>query len=398
MVKPKLNWKWLAAGVVVLIVAGTGANLLFFSKPKAAPVITAEVTRGDVERTVLSTGALEPYTLVSVGAQTSGRVTSLMVDLGDEVKKGDLIAEIDSATQKNAQQTAQAQIANVRAQRVQAEATLTQARQDYERQTRLRAADAASQADFESAEATYKTAQAAVRALDAQIAQAEVSLSTAEVNLGYTRITAPIDGTVLAVVTKEGQTINANQTTPTIIKLGQLGRMTIKAEISEADVIRIKPGMSVYFTILGDPNRKYTATLRSIAPAPVSIEDTDSITASTASTAIYYNGIFDVDNSDGTLRTFMTAQVHIVLEQAVNVLRIPASALGQAGPDGSYTIKVQDKKGEIKSRKITVGVNDGTYAQVKSGLSAGEKVVTVDASSAGPSDTSQMRPPRMGGL
>lgn len=398
MVKPKLNWKWLGIGIAALVVGGVGANMLFFSKPKAAPVITAEVSRGDVERTVLSTGALEPYTLVSVGAQTSGRVTSLMVDLGDQVRKGDLIAEIDSANQKNAQQTAEAQIANVRAQRVQAEATLAQARQTYERQSRLRAADAASQADYETAEAAYKTAQAAVRAIDAQIAQAEVSLSTAQVNLGYTRITAPIDGTVLAVVTKEGQTINANLSTPTIIKLGQLNRMTIQAEISEADVIRIKPGMSVYFTILGDPNRKYTATLRSIAPAPVSIETADRITASTASTAIYYNGIFDVDNSDGTLRTFMTAQVHIVLEEARNVLRIPSSALGQAAPDGSYMVRVQDSRGEIRPRKITIGVDDGSYAEVKSGLKQGEKVVTVDATNAAPSDTTRMRPPRMGGL
>ncbi|MFT4089443.1 MAG: efflux RND transporter periplasmic adaptor subunit [Asticcacaulis sp.] len=398
MMKQKTKLTYLALGLIALVVAGFGIKAVFFSKPKEPPVITAEVTRGDVERTVLSTGALEPYTLVSVGAQTSGRVTSLKVDLGDEVKKGDLIAEIDSATQKNAQQTALAQIASARAQRAQAEATQEQAKREYERQKRLFAADAASKADYESAETAYKTSVASVRAIDAQIAQAEVSLSTAEVNLGYTRITAPIDGTVLAVVTKEGQTINANQTTPTIIKLGQLGRMTIKAEISEADVIRIKPGMEVYFTILGDSKRKYRATLRSIAPAPVSIETTDSITASTASSAIYYNGIFDVDNADGVLRTFMTAQVHIVLEQARDVMTIPATALGQAAEDGSYTVRVQDKSGTLSNRRITVGVNDGTSVEVKSGLKLGEKVVTVDAATAGPGDTGQMRPPRMGGL
>ncbi|ESQ79628.1 efflux RND transporter periplasmic adaptor subunit [Asticcacaulis sp. YBE204] len=388
------NRKWLIIGLAALAVllAAWGIKAAFFSKPKAPPVITAPVAMGNVERTVLATGSLEPYTLISVGAQTSGRVERLAVQLGQQVKKGDLIAEIDSQTQRNTLQSQQAEVANVRAQRAQVEADLAAARLTYERQRTLYQADAGSRADFEAAENTYKSAQAALKANDAQLAQAQVSLNTAQVNLGYTQITAPIDGTVLAIVTKEGQTINANQTTPTIVKMGQLNRMTIKAEISEADVVNLKPGMEVYFTTLGQPKKRYYATLRTIAPAPETIKENDSVTTADATSAIYYNGEFDVDNEDGTLRTFMTAQVYIVIEGAKNVMIIPATALGQAAPDGSYTVKVQDKDGKVAPRKITTGVNDGSNVEVKSGLKVGERVVTVDgALDASKSDTGNMR-------
>ncbi|WAC46795.1 efflux RND transporter periplasmic adaptor subunit [Asticcacaulis sp. SL142] len=385
-------------GVLVLVMAGWGLKAAFFSKPKAAPVISAPAQMGDIEKTVLATGSLEPYTLVSVGAQTSGRVTSLKVELGDQVKKGALIAEIDSATQNNALQTALANINNVRAQRAEGEARLAAAKLNYDRQATLYKADAGSKADFETAETEYKSAQASLKAIDAQIASAEVSRNTAEVNLGYTRITAPIDGTVLAIVTKEGQTINANQTTPTIVKMGQLDRMTIKAEISEADVINVREGMEVYFTTLGDSRRRYKATLRSIAPAPDSIKESDSVDTSTASNAIYYYGIFDVDNADGALRTFMTANVTIVLGSAKNVLTIPSTALGKPDRDGNYTVQVLGADEKITPRKITIGLNDGNNVEVKSGLKAGEKVVTAQAAS-GPSDTSQrMRRGPQGGL
>ncbi|MFT3997447.1 MAG: efflux RND transporter periplasmic adaptor subunit [Asticcacaulis sp.] len=386
------RWWMIGLGVLALVLAGWGVKTLFFSKPKAPPVISAAVEIGNVERTVLATGSLEPYTLVSVGAQTSGRVEKLAVELGQAVKKGDLIAEIDSQTQNNSLQSAQADLANIQAQKAQAEASLTEAKLNYERQKTLYQADAGARADFEAAESTYRSAEANIRALNAQIAKGQVSVNTARINLGYTRITAPMDGTVLAIVTKEGQTINANQTTPTIIKMGQLSRMTIKAEISEADVVNLKPGMEVYFTTLGQPKKRYTATLRTIAPAPETIKENDSVTTADATSAIYYNGEFDVDNEDGALRTFMTAQVNIVLESAKSVLTIPSTALGQPAPDGSYVVKVVDKDQKISERKVSIGVNDGTKAEVTSGLKRGERVVTVDgAIDPSQSDSSRMR-------
>jgi len=376
-------------GIVAILLVALLIWLLVFNKPKPPELVTQPAAMGNVEKTVLASGTLEPFKQVSVGAQVSGQVTKLAVALGDTVHTGDLIAEIDSQTQKNSLQTAQAQLANIEAQQASAQATLAQAQSNFTRQQTLYQADAGSQADYETALATLKSAQGSLAALNAQIQSARVSVNTANVNLGYTRILAPIDGTVIAIVTKEGQTVNANQSAPTIVGLGQLDKMTIKAEVSEADVANIKPGMAVYFTTLGDPDKKYYATLRSIEPAPTTF-DPDS-TTTTSSSAVYYYALFDVDNPDGALRTSMTAQVYIVLQGAKNVLTIPSAALGRKDRDGNYMVMVADPKDAHKRpepRKVKVGINDGTNAQVLSGIKAGEQVVVAQATSAGSGSSS----------
>jgi macrolide-specific efflux system membrane fusion protein len=387
---------WIVLGVIAAIAIALGVRAAVFPSQKKSDVATAAVTVGDVEQTVLATGTLEPVNLVSVGAQVSGQVTSLKVELGQEVKKGELIAEIDSQPQQNALRTAQAQVANVRAQRLQAQATLTEASLNFKRQQEMLAADATSRADFETAQAQLQTARGALAALDAQINQASVQVETAGVNLGYTRILAPMDGTVVAIVTQEGQTVNANQSAPTIVKLAQLSTMTVKAEISEADVIKVRPGQEVYFTILGDPEKRYYAKLRTVEPAPESIEtetSASSSSSSAASTAVYYNGLFDVPNPKGVLRTSMTAQVNIVLGQARRVLTVPASALDRKTPDGAYMVQVVGEDGEPTPRKVKIGLNNNVVAQVLSGLKAGDQVVIAEA---GGGDA-QARGPGQGG-
>ncbi len=373
-------------------------------KEKPPQLMSEPVAYGNVEKTVLASGTLEPFRQVSVGAQVSGQVVTLAVELGDQVKQGDLIAEIDSASQKNNLLTAQANLNNVTAQQASAEAALIQKEAAYERQKTLYAADAGSKADYDQAVADYRSAQSSLNAIKAQVASAEVSVNTANVNLGYTRITAPMDGTVISIVTKQGQTVNANQSAPTIVVLGALDKMTVKAEISEADVIKVKSGMKVYFTTLGDTTRKYYATLRTIEPANTAFEPDTSTTTTSTSSAIYYYGLFDVDNSDGTLRTSMTAQVYVILDSATHVLTIPATALGPKNKDGSYMVMVlTDKSDRPEPRQITVGVSDGAKVQVLSGLKAGEKVVTGQGGTASTSATSasagaKQGPPGGGGL
>lgn len=397
--------------VIVALLAGAAyavKTLYFADKPPV--LMTALVKRGDVETTVLATGTLKPIKLVAVGAQVSGRITAVKVALGDEVKQGALIAEIDSTTQQNALSTARAGLANVKAQRVEKEASLKLAEQTLERQRKVIAQAAISRADLESAEAEVATGNAQIAALDAQIAEASVAVSTAEANLGYTRITAPIDGTVLAVVSQEGQTVNANQSTPTIVILGQLATMTVRAEISEADIVKVRPGQPVYFSIVGDPDRRYEATLASIEPAPESIRSDSSITTTTSSSssssssssAIYYIGIFDVPNGDGRLRTYMTAEVHIVLGSARNVLTIPATALGRKLQDGKYEVRVVGSDGPPERREVEVGLDDKVTAEIRSGLDEGERVVTGEMSAADRAAASSSRnsfrgPPPMGG-
>lgn len=354
-----------------------------FGDAPEASFATAPATIADIEATVLAAGTLEAAQLVSVGAQVSGQIQSLKVKLGDHVKVGDAIAEIDAITQENELRNARAALASVTAQRSVQQAGLKQARLAFERQKMMLDEEASARADYESAEAVLLSTRAQIEALDAQIEQASARVDTALANLGYTKIRAPMDGTVVALVAREGQTVNANQSAPTIVKLAKLDVMTVSAEISEADVIRVRPGQIVYFTILGDPLKRYYAKLRTVEPGPESIQSETSASAassaSATSKATYYNGLFEVPNPNGELRISMTAQVSIVLGEAKQALTIPSSALGHRDSDGAYVVTVIAENGQPSQRRITVGIDNNVTAQVLEGLVEGEKVVVGEA-------------------
>ncbi|SDH22801.1 efflux RND transporter periplasmic adaptor subunit [Roseospirillum parvum] len=369
-----MAWRRLAVVIVVgsgLALGGAWLGRGLFAPEPVAPPASAVAGLGTIEDTVLANGTLKASRLVSVGAQVSGQIETLAVALGDQVEAGQLIAGIESESQENALRDAEAELAYIKAQRQSKVATLKQARLAFERQQRLLAQDATPREDYEAAEATLATTQADIAALDAQIAQAVIAVDRARTDLGYTRIVAPMAGTVVAVVVEAGQTVNANQTTPTIVKIARLDPMTVEAEISEADVVRVRPGLEAYFTILGDPDTRYPATLRAIEPAPTSIEGDDD--ASTDDSAIYYNGLLDVANPDHRLRIDMTAQVSIVLARAEAAVLVPASALLHDG--GQPLVKVLGADGSIAARSVEVGINTNIRAQITDGLSPGERVV-----------------------
>ena len=378
--KRKKIWVPLAIILTVLVFSGWMIKAYFFTQNEPE-LILADVKRGTVEQTVLATGTLKPVTLVAVGAQVSGRVEKLNVRLGQKVRKGDLIAEIDATTRINDLSVAEANLAMAQANREEREANLAKAKLDFERQKITFSKNASSKADYDAAEQNIKAAQANLDYSEAQIKEREVAVNTARVNLGYTRITAPSDGTVLAEVVQEGQTVNAVQSAPTIVILGDIDTMRIRTEISEADIVQVKPGQEIYFTILGDRERRYHAVLESIEPAPESIKTDSAVvssgsSASVSQSAIYYIGVFDVANTDGSLRTYMTAQVTIVLGKAENALIIPASILEKKNKDGSFTVEVQQDDGQIIEKSIQVGLNNRVEAEVLSGLNEGERVVT----------------------
>jgi membrane fusion protein, macrolide-specific efflux system len=377
-----------AALWIVVVLAIVVGLVVWFARrdPQAPAVITTAVARGDLEDGVLATGTIEAQKLVSVGAQATGVLTKLYVTLGDRVKKGQPIAEIDSSTQQNELKRTEAGVLSVRAQRASKVASLTQTRLAAERLRALVAIDAGSRADLETAEATLATTQADIAALDAQIAQAQVAENTARVNVGYTHVVAPIDGTVVAVLNEEGQTVNAAFNVPSLIKLAQLDMMTVKAQISEADVPRVRPGLPVYFTLLGDPDRRYDAVLKRVEPGPTTLAtDTGTSTAAASTSAagvakaIYYNGIFDVPNADHSLRIAMTAQVTIVVAIVKDVLLVPSPALGAREADGRYKVRVR-KGSTIEDRLVRVGLNNRTFAEAKEGLEVGDEVVTGETS------------------
>ncbi len=373
--------------VIALIVRG------HFKTPEPPAITTTAVARGDLEMNVLGTGTIEAAKLVSVGAQATGEIKHLYVALGDKVKKGDPIAEIDSKQQDNELLKASAALQSARADLSARKAALKQAELAVTRLRALVAIDAGSHVDLEVAEANVDSARAAVTVAESTIAQATLAEDTARVNVGYAHVAAPMDGTVVAIVTEQGQTVNAVQMSPTIIKLARLDTMTIKAQISEADVPRVKVGMPVYFTLLGDPDTRYDTTLRAVEPGPTTLAiDTSNgvtVTSSATATAIYYNGIFDVPNPQGKLRIAMTAQATIVLDKVKDQLLIPSAALGAKSKDGRYAVRVVSEaaasagRGVPQDRQVRIGLNNRVQAQVLAGLKVGERVVTSEAPAPG---------------
>ncbi|CAN7157973.1 efflux RND transporter periplasmic adaptor subunit [Devosia sp. LjRoot16] len=372
--------RWLKWIVLVVLLGAGGAGWLVFSTPAKDEVPrTTPVARGTIEETVLASGVIQASSLVSVGAEVSGRIKTLNVQLGDDVKAGDVIAEIDSLNQQNAVKAAQASLANTEAQKTIQTANLGQAKTALDRAEKLSPQKLISDADLQTAQLAVQTAEGQLQAIEAQIQQAQINVEAAELNLDRTKIVAPSDGTVVAVSVEVGQSVNANNSSPTIVKLANLDKMVVKAEISEADVPRVEPGQQVYFTILGDPDTRINATLRAVEPAPDSIASDDT-TSSSSSTAVYYNGLFDVDNPGHKLRISMTAQVTIVLKSADDVLTVPASVLGRKGRDGSYTLQVWDQQKEAaEPKQVTIGLNNNVTAEVLSGLDEGDLVVNATA-------------------
>ncbi|MGV3003010.1 efflux RND transporter periplasmic adaptor subunit [Vibrio sp. E150_018] len=368
----KIKTRWILIVAIPLIGA---AGWFYFGKSEPAPMYATEkVQRGDIENTVLANGMLQAAKLVNVGAQVSGQIQNLAVSLGDEIKEGDLIAQIDSLTQQNSLKEAQASLDSLNAQYRAKQAQIKQAQYEYKRQKGMLAAEASSRADYESAEATLAIYQADLAQLTAEIEKAKINVDSAEVDLGYTTISAPMNGTVVYTSVETGQTVNANQTTPTIIELAQLDTMTIKAQISEADVIHVQPGQTAYFSILGQPNKKYQSTLRAIEPGPTIMTGDDSQLAVTDSDAIYYNALFDVKNPKGVLRIGMTAQVSIILNESKDALLVPAQVLKKAQGKDEFMVPVLENN-EVVRKPVTVGINNKVNAEILSGLEEGDEVI-----------------------
>jgi macrolide-specific efflux system membrane fusion protein len=268
---------------------------------------------------------------------------------------------------------------------VQKQAALIYAEAALARQQAALAQDATSKDAYESAKSSVDVTRAQIESLDAQIAQAEVKVRTAKVNLDYTRIVAPMDGIILLVIAQEGQTVNAVQSAPTIVVLGRIDTMRVRAEISEVDVAKARVGQAASFTIPGEPTRRWTGTLSAIDPAPDNLRadaaiasnsaTSSSSSSSSSSSAVYYYGYFDVPNPDGLLKTYMTAQVSILLGEVRNVVVAPTAALSPLRDDGSRTVEIATLDGKLESRRVMVGLDDRIRFEVREGLSEGERVV-----------------------
>lgn len=351
----------------------------------AVGYLTEPVRIGDIVKTVNASGEVGAVQLVSVGAQVSGQIKKLHVELGQKVKKGDLIAEIDSVPQLNQLETDKARLQSYESQLKAKKVALTIARTQYNREVKLKGRDAASQESLEDARNALALAESQVDEIESLIRQMRITVNTDEVNLGYTRITAPLDGTVVSVPVDEGQTVNANQTTPTIVQIADLGKMEIKIEISEGDITSVKPGMAIEYTILAEPETVYRATLTSIDPGMTTLTDgsykttgsgTSSSASSSSDSAVYYYGNAVINNENGPLRIGMTTQNTIAVAEARGVLVAPLVAVRRGGR-GKF-VRVLAPDGAVERREVVTGLADGVDVEIVSGLREGEAVITAE--------------------
>ncbi|WP_371355712.1 efflux RND transporter periplasmic adaptor subunit [Pseudomonas chlororaphis] len=352
---------------------------------------TVQVSRGTIESSVTALGTLQPRRYVDVGAQASGQIRKIHVEAGDPVKEGQLLVEIDPATQQAKLDASRFSIENLQAQLQEQRAQNELARQKYQRQQNLAAGGATRDEDVQTARAELKATQARIDMIQAQIRQAQASLRSDQAELGYTRIYAPMSGTVVAVDAREGQTLNAQQQTPLILRIARLSPMTVWAEVSEADIGHVKPGMSAYFTTLSGGARRWTSTVRQILPIPPkplneSSQGSGSPNSSNKSGSgrvVLYTVLLDVDNADNALMAEMTAQVFFVAERAQDVLTAPLAAL-QSGADSDVQLaRVVAKNGSIEERKVRVGISDRLRIQVLDGLAEGDHLLIGPAQSSG---------------
>uniref|UniRef100_UPI00398AB489 efflux RND transporter periplasmic adaptor subunit n=1 Tax=Serratia fonticola TaxID=47917 RepID=UPI00398AB489 len=362
---------------VLALAALSGAVVWYAMTPTSEGTLnTAEITRGDIEKTVLATGVLKPLLQVSVGAQVNGQLQKLYVKQGDRVTRGQLLAEIDPTLQQNALRKSEAALQSAQAQKQVTQAMLKQYQQELIRQRRMDREGSGIKSELQKAQAQLQTQVAQLKVNDAQIVQAQMELETARANLGFTRIVAPIDGEVLGIVTKEGQTIVSSQTVPTILVLADVDTMSVHTRISETDILKVRVGQPLWFYVVANPKKRYESVMGSIqeAPGEALLDDSLATSSSQQASAVYYNGVFVIANAQRLLRTSMTAQVFIITEQARNILRVPVAAFGAQREADRYQVQVMNGQ-QLELRWVRIGLNDRQFAEVKEGLNEGDRVV-----------------------
>lgn len=342
--------RWSSVGLALIALA----FLLWWGFFRTVETFQTEpVRRGNIESAVTALGVLQPERYVDVGAQATV-------------------------------QTNRATLASLRAQLAEQEALRDLARQQAERQQQMAAEGSTRLEDVQTAQASLRVALARIDSLKAQIEGAQSTLQGNEALLGYTRIYAPIAGTVVTLDAREGQTLNAAYQTPNVMRIADLSRMTVWTEVSEADVGRIRKGVLAYFTTLGLQDaagqpRRWQGTLRQVLPAPPTVQGTSQTAGQSAAPiakVVAYTALFDVDNADGALMPQMSAQVFFVISAARDVLLAPLAALTPTRDDPSRFNAHVLVDGEMQPREVRIGMRDRLVGEVLDGLKEGEALVT----------------------
>ncbi|MDD6088917.1 MAG: efflux RND transporter periplasmic adaptor subunit [Desulfovibrionaceae bacterium] len=377
---------WIIA-LICFAIAITILGFFFSQKEQGTKYLTEPVIRGNISQVVNATGEANAVNLVSVGAQVSGQILKLHAVLGQTVRQGDLLAEIDAVKQENQLNIDKAKLRSYETDLEAKKVELRIAQSQYNRALRLSKQDAASRESLENAERTLALTRSEMMQIESQIVQTRIAVSTDEQNLGYTRITAPLDGIVVSVPVDEGQTVNASQTTPTIVQIADLNRMELDIEISEGDIGVVQPGQTVLYTTLSDSGTERRAALDSIDPGPTTLTQgsykntasassgsSSSSSSSSTSTAVYFYGKALIDNRDRHLRIGMTVQTAILIDHAEQVLLAPIMGIRQTKNQAFASVMLSN--GIIEEKQVRTGISDGVRIQILSGLQEGDQIVT----------------------
>lgn len=387
----------LISGLIILILV---ALIIFvFSGSNKPQFKTVKVQKGQITQRVTATGNVNPVTTIIIGTRVSGTIVALYADYNSQVKKGQLIAQIDSTPFENELKQSEADLLNFKAALFKAEVTLKDAERNFKRKQELFKRDLIARSELDDAETAYNTAKAQYEIARAQVKKAEAGLNQAKTNLGYTRIVSPVDGVVIAKNVEVGQTVAASFQTPTLFTVApDLTKMQIDTNVDEADISKIKKGMEANFTVDAYPDGKFKGFVSQIRLSPTVTQN-----------VVTYNVVISVDNSHLMLKPGMTANVTFIVDSKQDVIKIPNAALRFKMPDSTST-KVetsQRRRGDDSKQQgvwvmrngkplrinIKMGISDGEWTELVEGdIKEGDEII-VDIATKKKDSSTTARPP-----
>ena len=363
MKKKRLSKVWIAM-IAVVIVAVAAWALSGNKKEEEINFKEEKASLQTLQNSVTATGTIEAVTSVTVGTQVSGIVNKLYVDYNSEVKKGQVIAELDKTNLTSELNTAKANLESV-------QSNLNYQTANYNRYQALYKKGLVSANDYENALLSYRQAKE-------QVATAKESVQKAQTNLGYATITSPIDGTVISKSVEEGQTVAASFSTPELFTIAKdLTNMQVIADVDEADIGGVKVGNRVTFTVDAYPDDTFQGVVKQVR-----------LQATTTNNVVTYEVVISAPNADQKLKPGLTANVTIYTQERTGVLSVPNKALRFTPTKetvGKKT-KIVDCKGKNKiwtlsdntltAHSVNIGQSDGIHTEITKGLKEGQKIVT----------------------
>ena len=375
-------------GIIFIIIA---VSALINMNANKEQYKTRALKKRTIVQSVFASGTVNPVITVSIGSQVSGTIKELYVDFNSEVKKGQLLAQIDPALFEARVNESRASLNNAQANYERVKSVMENDLKTYNRYKALYERKFVAKSELDLAESTYKADVASLNAAKAQIAQAKATLDNNLTNLRYTRIISPVDGIVVSRSVDVGQTVAASFQTPTLFSVAQdLTKMQIDTSVVEADIGRVKVGQNVEYTIDGYPDETFTGKVSQVRISPTTVQN-----------VVTYNVVIIIDNKDLKLIPGMTANVSIITNKKENVLCTDNRALKfspQTTKEGAkkkyqeYGVWILEKN---KPKRVTVqiGASDENYTEITSDeLKEGDRVIISSTSKEKAAVKRRMRP------